>query len=159
MDRFAEEAASTLARASSQQLPLLQQLQQAPRVSTGLECRQGADSAALAEQLPQLSARLPAATKLANLLHDWWQPDMQPERYAEAQLALVQAAATRSCAYLRCANLGGEGGPAAGQGAGSMRCRSALKWGGRVLVWRCGAGVEHRGRVRWMVVRGADLHR
>ncbi|KAI3433826.1 hypothetical protein D9Q98_003630 [Chlorella vulgaris] len=34
-------------------------------------------------------------------------------------LELAQAAATRSCAYLRCANLDGEGGPAAGQGAGS----------------------------------------
>jgi len=40
-----------------------------------------------------------------------------------AQLELAQAAATRSCAYLCCANLGGEGGPAAGQGVGSMRCR------------------------------------
>lgn len=42
---------------------------------------------------------------------------------AERQLALAQAAAGRSCAYLRCAHLGGEGGPAAGQGAGSQRCR------------------------------------
>jgi len=33
------------------------------------------------------------------------------------------AAATRSCAYLRCANLGGKGGPAAGSGAGSAKCR------------------------------------
>ncbi len=40
-----------------------------------------------------------------------------------AQLELAQAAAARSCAYLCCANLGGEGGPAAGQGVGSMRCR------------------------------------
>ena len=46
-----------------------------------------------------------------------------PAVAAERQLAVAQAAAGRSCAYLRCANLGGEGGPAAGQGAGSMRCR------------------------------------
>ena len=59
---------------------------------------------------------------------------MKPERHAEAQLELSQAAATRSCTYLRCANLGGEGGPAAGEGVGSMRCRWAgglsmrLRW-------------------------------
>ena len=50
-----------------------------------------------------------------------------PAVAAERQLAVAQAAAGRSCAYLRCANLGGEGGPAAGQGVGSMRCR----WVGR----------------------------
>ena len=51
-----------------------------------------------------------------------------PTVAAERQLALAQAAAGRSCAYLRCTNLGGEGGPAAGQGVGGMRCR----WAGRV---------------------------
>ncbi|PRW60171.1 hypothetical protein C2E21_1998 [Chlorella sorokiniana] len=40
-----------------------------------------------------------------------------------AALEVAQATAARSCAYLRCANLGGEGGPAAGQGVGSQRCR------------------------------------
>ncbi|PRW60525.1 glycosyltransferase sugar-binding region containing DXD motif family [Chlorella sorokiniana] len=34
---------------------------------------------------------------------------------AERQLAVAQATAGRSCAYLRCANRGGEGGPAAGR--------------------------------------------
>ncbi|PRW60685.1 phosphatidylinositol N-acetylglucosaminyltransferase [Chlorella sorokiniana] len=62
---------------------------------------------------------------------------MQPKLHAEAQLALAQAAPTRSCAYLRCANLGGEGGPAAGQGAGSMRC-SACR-----AVWYCGTACSH----------------
>ena len=47
---------------------------------------------------------------------------------AERRLALAHAAATRSCAYLCCAKLGGEGGPAAGEGAGSMRCRWAGVW-------------------------------
>ncbi len=46
-----------------------------------------------------------------------------PAVEAERRLAVAQAAAGRSCAYPRCANLGGEGGPAAGQGVGSMRCR------------------------------------
>ncbi|PRW60330.1 hypothetical protein C2E21_1211 [Chlorella sorokiniana] len=45
-----------------------------------------------------------------------------PAVAAERQLAVAQAAAGRSCAYLRCANLGGEGRPATGQGLGSMRC-------------------------------------
>ena len=103
----------------------MQLLQQAAAVSKGLDCRGEADDAALLAQLPELSSRLPAAAKLADVLHQWWQPAMQPERHAEAQLALAQAAATRSCAYLRCANLGGEGGRAAGQGVGSMRCRWA----------------------------------
>ena len=106
-----------------QRQALLRQLRNAAGVSAGLECGPAADDAALLVQLPELSSRLPAATKLADLLHQWWQPAMQQELHAEAQLALAQGAATRSCAYLCCANLGGEGGPAAGQGVGSMRCR------------------------------------
>ena len=67
---------------------------------------------------------LPAAQPLASALLDWWR---QPEQEAGMRLQLAQAAAARSCAYLRCTNLGAEGGPAAGEGVGSMRCR----W-----VWR-----------------------
>ena len=63
---------------------------------------------------------LPPACSLAAALLDWWR---RPEQEAADQLELAQAAATRSCAYLRCANLGGGGGPAAGQGEGSQRCR------------------------------------
>ncbi|PRW59882.1 hypothetical protein C2E21_2002 [Chlorella sorokiniana] len=63
---------------------------------------------------------LPPARRLAAALLDWWR---RPEAQPAAALELAQAAAARSCAYLRCANLGGEGGPAAGQGAGSQRCR------------------------------------
>ena len=58
--------------------------------------------------------------QLGQALLAWWR---RPEAQPEQQLKLAQAAATRSCAYLRCGNLGGEGGPAAGQGVGSMRCR------------------------------------
>ena len=68
------------------------------------------------------AAWLPPARQLATALLAWWR---RPEERQAAALELAQAAATRSCAYLRCANLGGEGGPAAGQGAGSMRCRCA----------------------------------
>ena len=46
-----------------------------------------------------------------------------------AQLQLAQAAAARSCAYLRCTNLGGEGGPAAGQGIDSQRCWWVVRLG------------------------------
>ena len=37
-------------------------------------------------------------------------------------LELAQAAATRCCAYLRCAALGAGGGTAAGEGEGGKRC-------------------------------------
>ena len=63
---------------------------------------------------------LPPARRLAAALLDWWR---RPEAQAAAALELAQAAAVPTCAYLRCANLGGEGGPAAGQGAGNQRCR------------------------------------
>ena len=56
---------------------------------------------------------------LAELLQQVW--DL-PEQQEAARLATAQVAATRSCAYLRCANVGGGGGPAAGEGDGSSRC-------------------------------------
>ena len=139
LDRAVEEATDAATEPTPQQQPLLQQLQQAAGVSAGLDCGGGTSNAALVAQLQELSSRLLAAAKLADLLHQWWQPAMQPERHAEAQLALAQAAATRSCAYLCCANLGGEGGPAAGEGAGSMRCR----WVGRGGWVADGMNAEH----------------
>ena len=127
LDRASQDIAEDMQGASGsstvEQQALLRQLRHAAGVSGGLECRPAAGDAALLAQLPRLSNRLPAAAELADLLHRLWQPAMQPELHANVRLALAQAAATRSCAYLRCANLGGEGGPAAGQGAGSMRCR------------------------------------
>ena len=127
LDLAASRAAEAINDATPQQLHVLQQLQQVAGIGAGLEHRQGAG---LVAQLPELSSRLPAATKLADLLHEWYQPAMQPEQHADAQLALAQAAATRSCAYLRCANLGGGGGPAAGEGVGSQRCRWVGRWSG-----------------------------
>ena len=77
---------------------------------------------------------LAPARRLAAALWAWHQ---QPEQQAEHRLALARAAAGRACAYLRCANLAGEGGPAAGQGAGSSKC-SACR-----MTWRaCQASVE-----------------
>ena len=66
----------------------------------------------------QTSAVSPASQLAAALLEHWGQPEQQQQD----ALQLAQAGATRSCAYLRCANVGGEGGPAASQGAGSRRC-------------------------------------
>ncbi|PRW56253.1 putative ATP-dependent DNA helicase HFM1 isoform A [Chlorella sorokiniana] len=64
---------------------------------------------------------LPPARRLAAAMLAWWRgPAVQQEQQLEA----AQVAAARSCAYLRCANLGGGGGPAAGQGEGSLRCSS-----------------------------------
>ncbi|KAI3433899.1 hypothetical protein D9Q98_003701 [Chlorella vulgaris] len=56
---------------------------------------------------------------LANL--QYYQQQRREPQPGDA-LELAQAAATRSCAYLRCANLASEGGPAAGKGAGTRRC-------------------------------------
>ena len=73
-----------------------------------------------AERAAQLQQLVQPAKQLADLLHQWWQL-REPSR----RLLLDQgrAAAARSCAYLRCANVAGQGGPAAGQGVGSARCR------------------------------------
>ena len=73
------------------------------------------------------------AAELAALMRQYY---ALPAVAAERQLALAKAAAGRSCAYLRCANLSGEGGPAAGQGVGSMRCR----WVRRVRRQMVGTG-------------------
>ena len=67
-----------------------------------------------------LTVLVPRIVELAQLLLAWWR---RPEAQPAAALEAAQAAAARSCAYLRCANLGCKGGPAAGQGAGSQRCR------------------------------------
>ena len=82
---------------------------------------EGVRSAATVQSLQSnLLGALRPCRHLAALLLDWWgRQEAQPAAALEA----AQAAAARSCAYLRCANLGGEGGPAAGQGAGSQRCR------------------------------------
>ena len=77
---------------------------------------------------------LPAATQLAAALQAWWDT---PEQQAAAQLELAQAATTRACAYLRCANLAGSGGPEAGQGAGSLRCSGCR------VAWYCGTTCSH----------------
>ena len=85
---------------------------------TQITCTPGMPFTAAASRLRQQA--LPAATRLAAALHDW---HSQPEQLKQSALVLAQAAAGRSCAYLRCANLGGEGGPAAKQGVGSKSCR------------------------------------
>lgn len=64
---------------------------------------------------------LPLATRLAVVLLDLWCSDQDDLR--EGKLSLAQAAAMRSCVYLRCANLGGKGGPATVEGAGNKQCR------------------------------------
>jgi hypothetical protein len=56
---------------------------------------------------------------------------------AQQRLESAQAAATRSCASLPCANLALEGGAAAGEGKGSLRC------GGCKSAWYCGTACSH----------------
>ena len=72
---------------------------------------------------------LPAARQLGAALLEWW---ALPEQAGPLKLEAAQAAAARSCAYLHCANLAAEGGPAAGQGVGSMRCRWVGAWVGGI---------------------------
>ena len=63
---------------------------------------------------------LPRTAELAALMQQYYAlPALDEPR----QLALAQAAAGRCCAYLRCANVGGEGGSAASEGVGSKCCR------------------------------------
>ena len=115
-----------------------QQLQQlADRMEEGL----GAANAAWigTAPLPHVCAimkeqALPAAETVARLLRQHW---AKPEQQAALQLELAQAAATRSCAYLCCAQLGGEGGPLAGEGKGSKRCGVCR------TVWYCGTACSH----------------
>lgn len=71
----------------------------------------------------ELWALLPQATRVAQLLERWYQLPAQAE---PLRLQLARAAGSRACAYLGCANLGGGGGPFAGEGEGSLRC-SACK--------------------------------
>ena len=90
-------------------------------------------------QAPRLARHLvqhvlPPACQLATTLQAYWQ---RPEQLEADRLEVARAAAARSCAYLRCANLGVEGGPAAGQGAGSLRCS------GCKAVWYCGTTCSH----------------
>ncbi|KAI7842251.1 hypothetical protein COHA_003892 [Chlorella ohadii] len=80
------------------------------------------------------SQQLQIMKDLSELLQQVWQ---LPEQQEAARLETAQAAAARSCAYLRCANLGGGGGPAAGQGSGSSKC-SACR-----VAWYCGEGCSH----------------
>ena len=65
---------------------------------------------------------LPPARRLADTLLEGW---LHTSAGQEQQLEAAQAAAARSCAFLRCANLGGGDGPASGEGKGSQRCRWA----------------------------------
>ena len=76
--------------------------------------------ASLADRVAQRRQLLQPAADLAGLVR---QHLALPAVEEQRRLAVARAAATRSCAYLRCANVAGQGGPAAGEGAGSSRCR------------------------------------
>ncbi|KAL4458607.1 hypothetical protein ABPG75_013472 [Micractinium tetrahymenae] len=96
----------------------------------------GADPAPSPSAMLQRYQRhaLPAATALAVAMQQHWG---EPEQQAAGPMELAAAVGTRSCAYLRCANLAGAGGPAAGQGDGSKRCGACR------AVWYCGTDCSH----------------
>jgi hypothetical protein len=113
----AEDAIASLPASGSQQQPdpaLVEQLQAAERAVLAADAATSG-----AAQGPDRVAVVQPAADLARLLQQYWQ---MPEQQAAARLEQAQAAATRSCAYLACANLGGSGGPAAGEGEGSKKC-------------------------------------
>ena len=97
------------------------------------------------------SEYLPALAAAAKLMQQ--QREQRPWiEQAQELLEEGLAAAARSCAYLRCANLGGGGGPAAGQGTGSAKCRWGLRCGTtgcvcerRRVCYRC-LHLCHQGR-------------
>lgn len=62
---------------------------------------------------------LPLLSRLATALQAVW---ALPYEQAQARWEAAQAAAARSCAFLRCASVDRGGGPAAGKGEGSLRC-------------------------------------
>ncbi|KAI3433718.1 hypothetical protein D9Q98_003526 [Chlorella vulgaris] len=84
----------------------------------------------MAEQLGVDGANNPAAAS-------WLAALQGREAQPGDELELAQAATARSCAYLRCANLAGEGGPAAREGAGSQRCSKCK------AAWYCGTACSH----------------
>ena len=116
-----------------------QQPQQQPQAALigRLEAATGALQAAVAAPPerggPDRQGLVQPAAALATLLQQYWQ---LPEQQAAAQLELARAASTRSCAYLACANLGGSGGPAAGEGVGSKKCSVCR-------VWYCSEACSH----------------
>ncbi len=94
----------------------------------------GDEDGSLDQLMVQLRPLLQPAAGLAALMQQYYAlPAVEQPR----QLAVAQAAAGRCCAYLRCANVGGEGGPAAGEGVGSKRCRWALRG------WAVGGCLPH----------------
>jgi len=121
--RGREGNACSEASEGDEQLPALCQ-----ELAAALKQRQGELAACQSfEALGQLCASLAAqelnpssgiAGQAAALLQAHFQSSHKQR--AEAALDLAQAAATRSCAYLRCANLAAGGGP--GPGEGSKRC-------------------------------------
>ena len=96
------------------------------------------------QQAQCLKPLVQPAAQLAAALLQYWQ---LPEQVAAAQVELARAAATRACSNLRCANLGGEGGWAAGEGEGSRKCSGCR------LAWYCGADCQN---ADW---RGGGVHR
>ena len=93
-------------------LPEVERTRRAAQAAACLSARRARSAPATLQ-----SKLLPPAHRLADALLHVWQ---QPEQAGVATRALARAAATRSCAVLRCANLAGEGGPAAGQGAPAL---------------------------------------
>jgi hypothetical protein len=87
------------------------------------------------DEAAQLCERLvQPALALAELAQQAWQATGLAEA---ARLEVAQAAATRSCAYLACANLGAEGATEAGEGGGSKKCSGCR------VAWYCSEACQY----------------
>ncbi len=143
LDRVAEvlntldvEATAMLGGGADASLPESLAAQLGTAVSSLREQRQAGLGAVQADAPPaehvaQLRPLLPPAADLAALMQQCY---ALPAVDKPHRLELAQAAAGRCCAYLRCANVEGQGGPAARQGTGSKCCRW-VRVGGWVVGW------------------------
>ncbi|EFN53486.1 hypothetical protein CHLNCDRAFT_136779 [Chlorella variabilis] len=115
--------------------PMKQQMEQAAGRVWALDTS-GPSRMPPEQLLATLRQSLPAAVAAAELLRQHWAAQ-EEQAEVPARVQVAQAVVTRSCAYLGCANLGAQGGPAAGEGVGSLRCSGCR------VAWYCGTACSH----------------
>jgi hypothetical protein len=118
-----------------QQLALLERLEAAEAAYCTARGRV-ADGGRTMQQRVQLLQRhfVQPVTVVAAVLLEFWG---EKELVAAARLELAQGATARSCAFLGCSNLGLAGGPAGGEGQGSLKCAGCRS------AWYCGEACSH----------------
>ncbi|KAI3433890.1 hypothetical protein D9Q98_003692 [Chlorella vulgaris] len=131
------QAEAVLAAASLQPAPADEEVVEALLIAIRHGPAALAGSPPVQQALQRLAERLGTADEGSAAAASLHAAPLQHEPQPGDGLQLAQVAATRSCAFLHCANLAGEGGPASGQGAGSRRCSKCL------VAWYCGTACSH----------------